>query len=194
MATRDDSTELDIRARFRGVWTDEGILFYPVAHRFRETEAIQVITFDGPKRLLSCVQDAVASGDDLAIVTGEHAAGVFGDTLTETAVVTAGSLVAGAAAILLELASAEEDTGWLIRAQVAERAEALDRERVARWMAQHAGEHATPTELAEAAAEHFGVNDEGGPLDDPEGWIWDVAREARERWDSEHSDQADDDE
>lgn len=33
------------------------------------------------------------------------------------------------------------------------------------------------TSLAEACAEAFDVADEGGPLDDPDHWIWEVAVE-----------------
>lgn len=31
------------------------------------------------------------------------------------------------------------------------------------------------TALAEGAAAEFEINDEGGPLDDPDSWIWDLA-------------------
>ncbi len=34
------------------------------------------------------------------------------------------------------------------------------------------------TQLAEACAEAFDVADEGGPLDDPDHWIWDAAANA----------------
>jgi hypothetical protein len=36
------------------------------------------------------------------------------------------------------------------------------------------------TGLAEAAAAAFGIDDEGGPLDDPDHWIWEAAIEAAE--------------
>lgn len=52
------------------------------------------------------------------------------------------------------------------------------------WMAQHAEDHrdgcgdVNLTSLAEACADAFGVADEGGPLDDPDHWIWELALEA----------------
>jgi len=51
------------------------------------------------------------------------------------------------------------------------------------WMLLHAEEHAdrsgsiNATSLAESCADHFGVNDEGGPLDHETHWIWDLAWE-----------------
>jgi hypothetical protein len=48
------------------------------------------------------------------------------------------------------------------------------------WMREHVGEYETSTELAEAAAEEFDLNHEGGPLDDEHHWIWERALEAQE--------------
>lgn len=36
--------------------------------------------------------------------------------------------------------------------------------------------------LAEDCAHAFEVDDEGGPLDDPDHWIWDTAHEVAEAW------------
>lgn len=62
---------------------------------------------------------------------------------------------------------------------------APDRAAVTAWMRAHLEEHRDPrtyevnlTSLAEAAADAFDVADEGGPLDDPDHWIWDAAIEA----------------
>lgn len=58
----------------------------------------------------------------------------------------------------------------------------LDRGAVESWMRRNMEDHrdgccgdVNMTTLAEAAAEHFGANDIGGPLDDPDHWIWEVA-------------------
>lgn len=45
-------------------------------------------------------------------------------------------------------------------------------EMVASWMLEHASEYDTCTSLAEGAAEYFDIMDE---LDDPDGWIWELA-------------------
>lgn len=37
------------------------------------------------------------------------------------------------------------------------------------------------THLAESAADHFDMKDEGGPLDDETHWIWDLAAETDEQ-------------
>lgn len=55
-----------------------------------------------------------------------------------------------------------------------------DRAPVRKWMDLHARDHKTATELAEAAAAAFDVDEEGGPLDDPDHWIWDEAVDAME--------------
>lgn len=50
------------------------------------------------------------------------------------------------------------------------------------WMQANKSEYADPktgeiqlTPLVEACADAFGVNDVGGPLDDSDHWIWDLA-------------------
>ena len=50
------------------------------------------------------------------------------------------------------------------------------------WMRAHQGDHADPitgeidcTAITEAAASEFEINHLGGPLDDPGGWLWDLA-------------------
>ena len=52
------------------------------------------------------------------------------------------------------------------------------------WMRANRANHEDPTtgeinatSLAEEAADHFGVKDLGGPLDDSDHWIWDLAAE-----------------
>lgn len=61
---------------------------------------------------------------------------------------------------------------------------AFTRETAATWMLANHVAHRDPrtnevnlTSLAEACAEAFDVADEGGPLDDPDHWIWEVAVE-----------------
>jgi hypothetical protein len=56
------------------------------------------------------------------------------------------------------------------------------RRAVSRWMGANAIEHIDPrtgelnmTSLAEAAAEAFGQNEPGGPLDDETHFIWELA-------------------
>lgn len=58
------------------------------------------------------------------------------------------------------------------------------RETAATWMLENHVAHRDPrtlevdcTGLAEACAEAFDMADEGGPLDDPDHWIWEVAVE-----------------
>lgn len=58
------------------------------------------------------------------------------------------------------------------------------REAAAAWMRRSLDEHRDGrtlevdcTGLAEACAEAFDMADEGGPLDDPDHWIWEVAVE-----------------
>jgi hypothetical protein len=52
------------------------------------------------------------------------------------------------------------------------------------WMVQRAEDHrdgcgeVNLTSLAEACADAFDDAEEGGPLDDPDHWIWDLALEA----------------
>jgi hypothetical protein len=53
--------------------------------------------------------------------------------------------------------------------------ETMTLEACSRWMRLHAAEYGTSTELAEAAAAEFGVDEVGGPLDDPDHWVWDAA-------------------
>lgn len=46
------------------------------------------------------------------------------------------------------------------------------------WMLNNAdGHEENATSLAEAAADEFGLNHAGGPLDDSTHWIWDLAIE-----------------
>jgi hypothetical protein len=46
------------------------------------------------------------------------------------------------------------------------------------WMLNNASDHEdNATSLAESAAAHFEINEVGGPLDDPDHWIWDLAIE-----------------
>jgi hypothetical protein len=59
------------------------------------------------------------------------------------------------------------------------------RSAVTAWMVLNLDEHRDArtgivnlTALAEAAAGAYGIDDEGGPLDDPEHWIWEAAIEA----------------
>jgi hypothetical protein len=58
----------------------------------------------------------------------------------------------------------------------------LSRRAVRSWMRRHLEEHrecrtgdVNLTALCEAAADAFDVKDEGGPLDDGNHWIWNVA-------------------
>lgn len=58
---------------------------------------------------------------------------------------------------------------------------------VRRWMSAHAEDYRdgatgelNPTGLAEGAAAELCLNDEGGPLDDPDHWIWELALEPKE--------------
>jgi hypothetical protein len=63
----------------------------------------------------------------------------------------------------------------------------MKRSDVRRWMrrAWETDGYNTATELAERAAEAFACDYEGGPLDDEEHWIWDMAEKiATERWDA----------
>jgi hypothetical protein len=62
------------------------------------------------------------------------------------------------------------------------RGRSFTRENVLRWMRLHVDEYGTETELAEAAAEVFEVNDVPGPLDDEQHWIWEVAVDAKEKF------------
>lgn len=56
-------------------------------------------------------------------------------------------------------------------------------QRVARkWMNENVRDSMDPetgevncTHLAESCCDHFDANNEGGPLDDPDHWIWDLA-------------------
>ncbi len=63
---------------------------------------------------------------------------------------------------------------------ITERSAALDQGAVLRWMKREAANHETSTQLAEAAAAAFDVDDDGGPLDDEHHWIWELALEANE--------------
>lgn len=61
---------------------------------------------------------------------------------------------------------------------------AFTEEEARRWMIANLEDHRDGrtgevdcTGLAEACAEAYDVADEGGPLDDPDHWIWDVAVE-----------------
>lgn len=61
---------------------------------------------------------------------------------------------------------------------------AFTRTAVEAWMLLALDEHrdaltgeVNHTSLAEAAADAFDVADEGGPLDDPDHWVWEVAVE-----------------
>ena len=38
------------------------------------------------------------------------------------------------------------------------------------------------TKLAEMCCEHFNCNDEGGPLDDPDHFVWDLAFQVGTDW------------
>ena len=38
------------------------------------------------------------------------------------------------------------------------------------------------TQLAEACCQHFDTNHEGGPLDDPDHWVWDLAAQVATDW------------
>lgn len=57
---------------------------------------------------------------------------------------------------------------------------------VRRWMQANRAAHVDPqtgelncTGLAEAAAAEWDRDHEGGPIDDPDHWVWDLAVEAR---------------
>lgn len=64
----------------------------------------------------------------------------------------------------------------------AETSSAFSEAAAGRWMREHADDYLEdgtdepqPTQLAEACAAAFGVDGVGGPLDDPDHWIWDAA-------------------
>lgn len=58
----------------------------------------------------------------------------------------------------------------------------FNKDNVRRWMRRNIADHRDPhtgevnaTTLAESAADAFDANGLGGPLDDPDHWIWDLA-------------------
>lgn len=58
----------------------------------------------------------------------------------------------------------------------------FNRNAVRSWMRVNKSEHVDPrtgelnaTQLAESAAQAFDQNHTGGPLDDPDHWIWELA-------------------
>ena len=69
----------------------------------------------------------------------------------------------------------------LAQAIADERKEVWGRIGTRKWMFHHLDvdgvDPHNATQMAEDAAEAFGMDDEGGPLDDPNHWIWDLAIE-----------------
>lgn len=64
----------------------------------------------------------------------------------------------------------------------------MDKVAVHAWMIAHREEHRDPatceincTALAEEAAHAFDADEEGGCLDDPDHWIWELALETAEK-------------
>jgi hypothetical protein len=60
----------------------------------------------------------------------------------------------------------------------------MERKDAQKWMRAHRAEfedrktgEIDATGMAEACASAFGEDDEGGPLDDPDHWIWELAAE-----------------
>ena len=62
---------------------------------------------------------------------------------------------------------------------------------IRKWMHHHApeyreaGDEINSTQLAESAAQAFGLDDIGGPLDDPDSELWDWAAQTAIDWEAD---------